>query len=95
MRASAGISSGSSSSSSALNTDATEGFALPGALDDVPSVILMGALGLVKPIEILLMRGGGGGAGTSSSDSSHLSTVLCLSEIEHIDATLILYVKFT
>lgn len=74
MRASAGISSGSSSSS-ALNTDATVGLATGFAAP--PRLILIGALGLLKSIEILVMRGGGGGAGTSS-DSSHSREFLCL-----------------
>lgn len=78
MRASAGISSGSSSSS-ALNTDAIVGLATGFA--GPPMFILIGAFGLLNPMEILVMRGGGGGAGTSSGSSHSHACLRLLSAI--------------
>lgn len=73
--ASAGISSGSSSSS--LKTDATVGF-FGTAFTGAPMLILMGALGLENPMDILEIRGGGGAAGSSSSELSQLSQYVAL-----------------
>lgn len=91
IRASAGISSGSSSSSSALNTEATVGFGVPPALgfDIPPRVILIDVCGFAKPILILLIRGGGGGTGTSELDS-HVSELLVSKKNakKHIELTL-------
>lgn len=73
--ASAGISS-SSSSESVLKTEATVGFFTSvGLLAGPMMFILIGALGLDKSMDILLIRGGGGGAGTSGSIPSPVSLV--------------------